>query len=296
MLSARVLRALRPTTPAGHPFMSGLWVLSLIALVASAALAGLGMQAGGIGAAGLAGLLVGWLMYLIRHQRVLAKLALAERRMRDGDLGAARAVLSPLLARFPSAPHIQRASGLLLYASGDPLSAASLLESALARLGPDAALVSTLVASYAALNKVADARRAAGALRDAPDVRLALAWSELVALGGDRDAGTRLVTEMVHDPTFRTGLGRRLMLGSLIGVAAAYAGDAPRARAALVEVETAAPSLAHADRAFIGYLGAIALREVGDIEGARRTFTAALTRAEGTIGAALARRERSHLR
>lgn len=293
MLSARVLRALRPTTPAGHPLVSGLWVLSLIALVAGAALAGLGMQAGGLGAAGL---LVGWVIYLIRHQRVLAKLALAERRVRDGDLGAARAVLSPLLARFPASPHIQRASGLLLYASGDPLSAASLLESALARLGPDAALVSTLVASYAALNKVADARRAAGALRDDPDVCLALAWSELVALGGDRDAGTRLVTEMVHDPTVRTGLGRRLMLGSLIGVAAAYAGDAARARAALVEVETAAPSLAHADRAFIGYLGAIALREVGDIEGARRTFTAALTRAEGTIGAALARRERSHLR
>ncbi len=295
MLSRRLRHAFRPATPAGHPLVSGLWVLSLVALVVGAGLAALGIQTGGVGTAGFAGLLGGWGIYLIRHQRFLARLARAERRMLDGDLDAARVVLSPLLARFPAAPHIQRASGLLLYTSGDPLSAASLLESALARLGPDAALVSTLVASYTALNKSADARRAAGALRGDPDVRLALAWCELVALGGDRDVGARLVSELVHDPTARTGLGRRLMLASLIGLAAVRAGDALRARAAIAEVETAAPSLPPADRAFIGYLSAVALREAGDVEGARRTFGAALAGAEGTIGAALARRERSHL-
>ena len=49
------------------------------------------------------------------------------------------------------------------------------------------------------------------------------------------------------------------------------------------------------DAAFLGYLAGVALREVGDIDDARREFTAALERSPESIGGALARRERANL-
>jgi len=310
---------LRPSTPAGHPVISAVWLASIVLLVASVLLALARSFAYPVPAVvGVLWLFLGWIAYLLRHRRFESALAIAERRIRDGDLTAARATLAPLLAAFPHFPPIQRAAGLLLYAGGDPLSAASLLESALAgadvatgdlagrvaalgraatlgRAGGDPALVTTLVASYAALNKGGDARRAARLLASHPEVRLALAWSELVALGGDRAEGARLVEALANDGAARATAERRAMLGTLVSIASARAGEAARARAALAEVEAASAGLAPADRAFVGYLGGVALRELGDTEGARRTFAASVEVANGTIGAALALRERSHL-
>jgi len=49
------------------------------------------------------------------------------------------------------------------------------------------------------------------------------------------------------------------------------------------------------DEAFLGYLAGVALREAGDIEDARREFSAAAERSPESIGGALARRERANL-
>src|SRR5256885_12584527 len=62
--------------------------------------------------------------------------------------------------RPPLFPYTTLFRSLILYPSGDPLSAASMLEAA-AKSTRDRDLVVTLVAAYAALNKAGDARRAA---------------------------------------------------------------------------------------------------------------------------------------
>ena len=49
------------------------------------------------------------------------------------------------------------------------------------------------------------------------------------------------------------------------------------------------------DAAFLGYLAGVALRDVGDIDEARREFSAAVERSPESIGGALARRERANL-
>lgn len=287
---------LKPTTPAGHPLLSAVWLAAAFLLLAAA---GLLLARSFLWPAaallGTLGLVAGWVAYLVRHRRHRARLAEADRLQRAGELGAAREILRPLLAAFPASPDVQRASGLLLYAAGDPLSATALLESAMRGAGPDPIAVTTLVAAYAAMNKAGDARRAARVLPNDPDVRLALAWSELVALGGERSAGAAIVSGLVHDPAARATVTRRVMLGALVAIAEALAGRIDRMRASLSAVEAAGPELVAADRAFVSYLGAIALRESGDIAGARRTFDAAMGADAECIGAALARRERSHL-
>ncbi|HKW78240.1 MAG TPA: hypothetical protein VJQ09_04010, partial [Candidatus Limnocylindria bacterium] len=68
-----------------------------------------------------------------------------------------------------------------------------------------------------------------------------------------------------------------------------------RARGALDRASAERAKLAPHDRAFIGYLGGIALLELGARDDARETWTMAMEAAPDTIGAALARRERSHL-
>src|SRR5207237_6971092 len=128
-----------------------------------------------------------------------------ERALRSGDLPAARAIVAPLVDRFPNMPAIQRVAGLVLYASGDPLSAAAMLEGA-ARVTHDSEVVVTLAASYAALNKAGDARRAAALRPDDPDVRLALAWAELVALGGDHVRGAALAQALPRDTPARAAM------------------------------------------------------------------------------------------
>src|SRR5439155_98150 len=80
-----------------------------------------------------------------------------------GDLPMARAAVAPLVDRFPNIPAVQRVAGLVLYASGDPLSAAAMLEGAARAMPDDKGVAITLVASYAALNKAGRARRTGAA-------------------------------------------------------------------------------------------------------------------------------------
>jgi hypothetical protein len=76
----------------------------------------------------------------------------------------------------------------------------------------------------------------------------------------------------------------------------ARAGDRDAVRAKLRVTEKGASDLRAGDRAFLGYLGGIALREAGLVDDARATFALAMEASPESIGAALARRERANLR
>ncbi len=282
---------LRPSTPGGHRAIAAAWLAAVGVLLTAAALYALG-SAVAAPLAAVAGLLFasGLVGYAVRHARFVGSLGQAEDALAAGDHGAARDILAPLLERFPGLPVVARASGRLLYAAGDPLSAATLLERAAPAFRRDRTLVVTLVACYAALNKAGDARRAAAMLPDDLDVRLALSWAELVALGGDGNRGAALVAELQGDTPPRAA-----MAAALRAIAAARAGDADAARGELRAAESGYGGLGDGERAFLGYLGGVALREAGAIADARATFNVAMEAAPGTIGEALARRERSHL-
>lgn len=234
-------------------------------------------------------------VYLVRHIRFLRRLGAVERALARGDLATARAIAAPLLDRFPGQPLALKAAADVLYATGDPLSAASLYERAAKRLTRDRDIVIGLVACYAALNKAGDARRAAALLPGDYDVRLALAWSELVALAGDRATGARLADALLAELEVGHGAERTAMANVLIAIAAAQRKDVSLARSALEVAERQREVLEGPDRAFIGYLGGVALRELGLVGDARATFTQAMAAAPDTIGEALARRERSHV-
>ena len=282
---------LRPSTPGGHRLIGAAWLagagLVLIALLLYALRTA---AAAPVAAGGGLVFSVGLIAYAVRHARFAGSLGRAEIALAGADLAAARDILAPLLDRFPGLPAVARASGLLLYAAGDPLSAATLLERAAPAFPRDPALVVALVASYAALNKAGDARRAAGMLPGDPDVRLALAWAELVALGGDRTIGAALAAALPGDTPARAA-----MAAVLRAIAAAHRGDGDAVRAELRAAEETYRVLSDAERAFLGYLGGVALREAGTVTDARETFSVAMDAAPGTIGEALARRERSHL-
>ena len=192
----------------------------------------------------------------------------AERALDAGQLARARSLVGPLLERYPQLTFVRKIAAEVLYASGDPLSAADLFERVLQRRPGDRACVIGMVAANAALDRSGDARAAAALLPGDVDVRLALAWSELVALGGDRQARA---------------------------VAAALRGDPADVRAALAAAERVAATVRATDRAFVGYLGAVALRESGARQDAVETFTNAIEAAPESIGGALARRERAKL-
>lgn len=234
-------------------------------------------------------------VYLVRHVRFLRRLGAVERALARGDLAAARAIAAPLLDRFPGQPLVEKAAADVLYATGDPLSAASLYERAAKRLTGDRDIVVGLVASYAALNKAGDARRAATLLPGDYDVRLALAWAELVALAGDRATGARLADALLAELEVGHGAERTAMANVLVAIAAAQRKNATLARSALEVAERQRDILEGPDRAFIGYLGGVALRELGLVGDARATFTQAMAAGPDTIGEALARRERSHI-
>jgi len=282
---------LKASTPGGHPIIRAVWLGAFILLVLAALLFEIGAFSYPIPAVtAVAWLVAGLVAYGVRHARFLGTLAGGERALRSGDLPAARAVIAPLVDRFPNIPAVQRVAGLALYASGDPLSAAAMLESAARAMADDKDLVVTLVAAYAALNKAGDARRAATLRPDDPDVRLALAWAELVALGGDRERGTAMAPSLPADTPARAA-----MAATLQAIAAAERHDAATVRARLRDAEDRYVLLADDERAFLGYLGGVALRELGAIDDARSTFTLAMEAAPGTIGEALARRERAHM-
>jgi hypothetical protein len=219
----------------------------------------------------------------------------ARKALDRGDLAAARALVSPLLGVFGSVTFIRKLAAEVLYASGDPLSAATLFEQAAKRLPGDRAVVVGLVASYAALNRAGDARRSAAPRPEEIDVRLALAWAELVALGGDRRRGADLVREIATDPEVARSAERVAMHQALDAIVAGRDGDRDAVRAKLRLAERSGSKLRAGDRAFLGYLGGVALREAGLVDDARATFGLAMDASPDSIGAALARRERANL-
>jgi tetratricopeptide (TPR) repeat protein len=239
--------------------------------------------------------LVAWfLRYRLRLSGVTEALIDAEDALDRGEVEHARELVAPILARYSQLAIVQDVAADVLYANGDPLSAASLYERAMKKLGGPR-VAPKLVAAYAALNRAGDARRVAGLAPDDPMTRLALAWSELAAVGGDRDKGRALADELARDTELRSTAAGDAMANVLEAIAAARSGDTARARAALDRASARRADLAAHDRAFIGYLGGIALLEMGAIADARETWTMAVDAAPETIGSALARRERSHL-
>jgi thioredoxin-like negative regulator of GroEL len=219
----------------------------------------------------------------------------ARRALDRGDLAGARELVRPLLGSFGTVTLVRKIAAEVLYAAGDPLSAASLFEQAARKVPGDRAVAVGLVASYAALNRAGDARRSAALLPENVDVRLALAWSELVAIGGDRGNGARLLVDLARDPDLGRSAERRAMHLVLEAVVAARSSDPAAVRAKLRDAEALAGRLGAADRAFLGYLGGVALREARLTAEARETFAAAVASAPDAIGAALALRERANL-
>ena len=239
--------------------------------------------------------LVAWFVrYQLRLQAVTERLIDAEDALDRGEVERARELAAPILAKYPQLAIVQDVAADVLYANGDPLSAASLYERAMKKLGGPR-VAPKLVAAYAALNRAGDARRVAALAPEDPMTRLALAWSELAAVGGDRDKGRALADEVAGDTELRSTAAGDAMALVLEAIAAASSGDATHARAALDRASARRAELAAHDRAFIGYLGGIALVQMGAIADARATWTMAIDAAPDTIGGALARRERSHL-
>jgi hypothetical protein len=125
--------------------------------------------------------------------------------------------------------------------------------------------------------------------------RITLAWCELAAIGGDRDRGRALTAGISRDATVRESASGDAMASALEAIVAARGHDEGALRNALDRANTRSAELLPYERAFIGYLLGVALREAGLIEDARTTWTVAVDVAPDTIGSALARRERSHL-
>src|SRR2546430_10536766 len=108
----------------------------------------------------------------------------ARRALDRDELGRARALVAPLLDRFGSVTFVRRIAGEVLYAGGDPLSAAILFERVRKKLPRDRASAIGLVASYAALNRAGDARRSAENIGGDVAGRFASSWAGLAAAAG----------------------------------------------------------------------------------------------------------------
>lgn len=243
----------------------------------------------------LAGIFVVWFVrYQLSLARVTETMVDALEALDAGDVERARSLMAPLLARFPKLAQVQEVSGDVLYAGGDPLSAASLWEAAMKRLGAPR-VAPRLVAAYTALNRAGDARRVAALVPDDALARVTLAWCELAAIGGDRERGRVLADELARDGALRATPSGDAMAAVLCAIAQGRAGDPHAMRASLDRARERMGDLAPHDRAFIGYLAGVAERESGAVEDARATWTTAMEAAPLSIGAALARRERSHL-
>ena len=285
---------LRAVTPGGHPAITALWLLGLGAAVGAFAAAVLGAFTAAallLLAAALV-LVAGSIAYQLRLRRFSATLLAAEEALDAGDIKRARDLMAPLLARFHTFPLVQEVAADVLYAAGDPLSAASLWESAMKRLGAQR-VAPRLVAAYAALNRGGDARRVAALVPEDRLASLALAWSDLVATGGDRDRGVALADSLVSDVEQSENATVAAMTAAVAAIADARRGDRAGMQAKIEAMRRAKPT--PNDSAFLHYLAVVALREVGDIEDARREFSAAVDGSPDSIGGALARRERAHL-
>ncbi len=280
--------------PSILPLITLAWLEGLLS-AAGAVLAAIGGDLGltaALATAALASFAIAFAAQRFWRSRFSAALVAAEDALDRGDQQRARELMAPLLARFPRLAVVQEVAADVLYATGDPLSAASLFESALKVLGPGR-VAPRLVACYAALNRGGDARRVAALVPEDRLASLALAWSELVAMGGDRARGLVLADSLVSDVERSENATVAAMTAAVAAIAAARRGDRAGLHARLAAMRRATPTAE--DEAFLGYLAGVALREVGDIEDARREFTAAVQRSPESIGGALARRERAHL-
>jgi tetratricopeptide (TPR) repeat protein len=285
---------LRAVTPGGHPAITALWLVGLVAAVF--AIAAVIQGGGGIAAAlavvSLIAFVTGMAAYRQRLRRFSATLVAVEEALDADDLGRAREVMAPLLARFHTFPLVQEVAADVLYAAGDPLSAASLWERAMKQLGPTR-VAPRLVAAYAALNRGGDARRVAALVPNEPLAQLALAWSELVATGGDRERGAALAAELVREVERAPNATVAAMTAAVAAIADAQRGDRAGVTLKLEAMRRAKPT--SNDAAFLGYLAGVALRDAGDLDEARREFSDAEGRAPESIGGALARRERANM-
>jgi hypothetical protein len=98
-------------------------------------------------ALGLAIAVGAFVVYMLRHLRFVRRIGGIEAALRAGELENARALAAPLLDRYPQVPLVQKTAADVLYASGDPLSAASLYERAAKRMPRDRDIVVGLVAA-----------------------------------------------------------------------------------------------------------------------------------------------------
>lgn len=285
---------LRAVTPGGHPAITALWLVGLGAAVAAfvAAIVGTYAAAAVLLLAAIAALVAGSVAYRLRLRRFSATLLAAEEALDAGDIQRAREIMAPLLARFHTFPLVQEVAADVLYAAGDPLSAASLWESAMKRLGAPR-VAPRLVAAYAALNRGGDARRVAALVPEDRLASLALAWSELAATGGDRDRGVALADSLLSDVEHSENATVAAMTAAVAAIADARRGDRTGMQLKLEAMRRAKPT--PNDAAFLSYLAGVALREARDIDAARREFSAAVDGSPESIGGALARRERAHL-
>ena len=285
---------LRAVTPGGHPVITALWLVGIaVALVAVIAAAlGAGGTAALLGFGASVVLVAAFVAYQLRLRRFSATLVAAEEALDDGDLQRARDLMAPLLARFHKFPLVQEVAADVLYAAGDPLSAASLWESAMKKLGAPR-IAARLVAAYAALNRGGDARRVAALVPEDRLASLALAWSELAAKGGDRARGLALADSLVADVERSENATVAAMTAAVAAIADAQRGDRIGMNTKLEAMRVAKPT--EHDAAFLRYLAGVALRDAGDVEGAKREFSVAVDRSPDSIGGALARRERANL-
>lgn len=285
---------LRAVTPGGHPLITAVWIAGVAAAVLAfaAAILGSGEAAAALASIGLVAFVAGSVAYRQRLRRFSATLVAVEEALDADDLRRARDLMAPLLARFHTFPLVQEVAADVLYAAGDPLSAASLWEQAMKKLGATR-VAPRLVAAYAALNRGGDARRVAALVPNEPLAQLALAWSELAADGGDREHGAVLATGLVREVEHAPNATVAAMTAAVAAIADARRGDRTGMATKLEAMRRAKAS--PNDAAFLGYLAGVALREAGDVEEARREFTAAVDGSPESIGGALARRERAHL-
>ena len=285
---------MKAVTPGGHPLITALWLVGVAAAVLAfaAAALGAGTTAAMLALAALVAFVAGSVAFQLRLRRFSATLVAVEEALDDDDVQRARDLMAPLLARFHTFPLVQEVAADVLYAAGDALSAASLWESAMKKLGATR-VGPRLVAAYAALNRGGDARRVAALVPNEPLAQLALAWSELAANGGDRERGATLAGELVRDVEQFPNATVAAMTATVGAIADAQRGDRTGMLAKLEAMRRATPT--QSDAAFLGYLAGVALRDAGDIDEARREFSAAVERSPESIGGALARRERANL-
>ena len=198
---------LRAVTPGGHPAITALWLLglALVALAAAVLVLGAITNAELLALGAIVVLVAASIAYQLRLRRFTATLVATEEALDAGDTKRARDLMAPLLARFHTFPLVQEVAADVLYAAGDPLSAAALWETAMKRLGAPR-IAPRLVAAYAALNRGGDARRVAALV---PNDSLA------------KLAAMRRAVPTPHDAAF---------LGYLAGIALRESGDIDEAR------------------------------------------------------------------